>query len=181
MILKDFIGIIGDKVKLTTKITSIKKDIAKNGRAFYRVGLGDGTVAFAWDWAHIKNAKLGQEADLEIEKKGNFLYIKNASSVLTDETEPTEIESEDPGPGEEDEIREDVRHGETGIEEGKKKIEELRKTVKVTMDGKDLAITRMSCLKTAVEYMQACGSTDLIENDIIEIAQRFEDYVKNGK
>ena len=191
--------------KIIERVTSIKKDTVKTGKSigkpYYRVTLGDGNTAFVWSWPIIRDIKIGDTCELVVEQKGQFLNITAAAPIRST---ADEIPSDDEAPFEDEENTEEVAEGEPMEEEVKvkaKKSETIYHRPKLNMSSKDdywqgkfeydmvkdKNITRMSAMKSAIEYANYCKPTDvakfkpLSEEDIILIADIFFNYFTTGK
>ena len=181
--------------KIIEKITAIKKDTVKSGKnvgkPYYRVTLGNGDMAFAWSWPVIKDITVGQMAEMVIESNGKFMNIKAAVPIQASGTD--EIPSDDEAP-----FDEDVEVEEVEEKKGKPITPRVSGYSVSNKDDywnakfehdieKDIAITRMSCLKTAVEYCNYCKPVDaakfkpLTEEDVVSVAKLFFGYITTGK
>ena len=195
--------------KIIERVTSIKKDTVKTGKgigkSYYRVTLGDGNTAFVWSWPIIRDIKIGDTCELVVEQKGQFLNITAAAPIRST---ADEIPSDDEAPFEEEEDAEEIveEPEEGGTEFRSKKVKRVLTDAgkvpykkvgskddywqaKFEYDiAKDKGITRMSAMKSAIEYANYCfASTDaskfktLSEADIIYIAEIFFNYFTTGK
>lgn len=192
---------------ITAVVKNIKKDQAKSGNTFYKVTLDNGDILFAWDYNHIRNIKIGQEAKFLVEqsKTGNFLQIR--ASELTDgapEDEPWDEEDRPSGEsevGNEETVEDfDATSQADNAEPVPPRIRK-KSTPKVTVQSKDdywqkkydsdlvkdEHIGRMSALNTACAYATYCSQfkdaddEPITEEELIDIAKRLEKFAKTGK
>lgn len=199
--------------KIIEKVTAIKKDTVKSGRSvgkpYYRVTLGNGDTAFAWSFDAIRGVKVGEMAELIVESKGKFLNITNSVPVGS---QAQEIPSDDDVDFEEEEDNDKATKVGWKDEEANPELKkdmvkgknvfpykDINKVESVASKDdywqakfeydltKDKNITRMSAMKSAIEYANYCKPTDtakfktLSEEDIIYIAEIFFNYFTTGK
>jgi hypothetical protein len=183
MNLKDFIGVMG-MTEITSIVTDVRKDVTKSGRqigkAYYKVMLENGDVLFAWSFDKIKNIKRGESAKFLVDESpdGRFLSIQASEStnVVADEPwEDAEVVEEEP---KEEYVPPKAYKPRAVVKELDPKAEYWEK--------RDSSIGRMSALNTAVAYLEYCSNLDkkaspVTEEDVIEIAKRFERYAKSGE
>jgi len=185
-------------------VTNIKKDTAQSGNTFYKVTLDNGQVLFAWDYNHIRNIKIGQTAKFLVEKskKGNFLQIR-ASELADAPTEAEPWDEEDRPSGESEVGNEETvedfdapsqaDNAEPGPTKTRKKAVAVRSKDDYWQNKydhdleKDEHIGRMSAINSAAAYATYCaqfkgdGSEPITEEELLEIAKRFEQFAKTGK
>jgi hypothetical protein len=175
--LKSFIKIMGE-TNMKAIIKDIKKDTTKSGKPFYRVTLESGETLFAWDYNVIRNVKKGEPAILTTRTGTDGRFIAIVSSRPADED--IEIESTD------DAVEDDGDFLDDPKEEAKKPSTNISKDYmsKADWEAKDLRICRLAVIKAAVDYADACApstGSKLTEEEIVEIAKRFEEYAVTGK
>jgi hypothetical protein len=163
MEVKDFEKKIGALtiMEVIGRVTKITKDESKSGKPYWKVTVdGNEQPLFVWSFGAIANVKINGGARFEVEQRGNFLHVIKAEPTtnLEDFSEP-----EDPT---------------TPPEASKPKV--------TARDAKDNPyITRMSALKTAVDYFNLvkanADAADPSLEEVVAVATRFVEFVETGE
>ena len=149
-------------LEVTGRVQKITPATSKSGKKFWKVGVeGNDNVLYAWDWKAIADIKIGLGARFEVEEQNNFLNIIKAETTTPGEVvdEPMPTATQPPSTSWKSRRRDAV-------------------------DSKDNPfITRMSCLKTAVDYFNlqiGDGVASPTLEEVISVALRFEEFVESG-
>ena len=173
-----------------SKIIGVVKSIKKNtvasgpstGKPYYKVMLDD-KLLFAWTWPVIKDIKLGAAAEIVVEKakKGDYLNILSSIPIVSADDNMSEHEDEVPFDKDEE------------PEDNIKTIEDQEKSYRAPQAAPPRSfnsnpeITRMSALKTAIEYLAYCKPTDtskwkpVSDQELIECAEVLAKYIFTGE
>jgi len=165
---------------LSGRVNEIKSGQARNsGRTFYKVFVqnranNSEVTLFAWDFEVIRDVVKGQNYDFDVDysdREQKFLAINSAQHVVyTDEDrgypaaldEPTQKSIEPPAP--------------PAIAPQAPKSD-----YKGSKQDNDLHIIRESALKSAAVFMARSNTEGKYnEDDLIYVASKLEDYIKNG-
>jgi len=163
--------------KITGRIKDIKRGTIKRGKSagspYYRVELENGDSFLAWEWEKIRDIKIGQEAEFEVQEWKDKLQILSSLPIINRDDELGEEKSIEDKPKEEKPKQKDV-FGQN--------LPRYEKPV--SGDKKDNPkIARMSAIKSAVDLVisqrGSIADIDKALEDVLVVAARFLEYINN--
>jgi hypothetical protein len=161
MEVKDFEKKIGALtiMEVTGRVTGITKCTSKSGKPYWKVAIsGNEHPLFAWSFGAITDIQIGSGARIEVEQRGDFLNV----------------------------IKSEPTSGPDDLSEPEPPAEKVKSNA-WSRDSKDNPfITRMSALKTAVDYFNlrsgdGTGREAPSIEEVIAIATRLVEFVETGE
>lgn len=175
MEVKDFEKKIGGLtiMEVIGRVIKISKEATKSGKPYWKVYVdGQTNPLWAWSFPTIADVKIGDGARFEVEDRKGFLHVVKAEpSAFNVDPEEEDVTGEGRISMKEDYDKAD-----------QKKVGLAAYRGPVTRDSKDNPfITRMSALKTAVDYFHLQPDSGPSLEEVVAVATRFVEFVETGE